>query len=126
MDPPQTKKGFSDNSPNLNKNKRDSCNDFNNRNYQYNNKPTFTGEQAWRNTKPSSGNPKTKTIKGSTWHSCEHHQAWVRHPTEKCFKGKITSNSHIIQPIMNNLSNMQASMVLISIKDIVDDESEKI
>jgi hypothetical protein len=31
----------------------------------------------------------------------KHHQAWGRHPTEKFFKGKTTSNSHIIQPIMN-------------------------
>jgi hypothetical protein len=46
--------------PNLNKNKRDSCNDFNNCNKQYKNKPTFAGEQARKNIKPSSGDPKRK------------------------------------------------------------------
>jgi hypothetical protein len=45
---------------------------------------------------------------------------------EKCLRGKNTSNSHIIQPMTNNLSNMQASMAFIGINNIMDDKSERV
>jgi hypothetical protein len=77
---PKQKKGHRWNKSNLDMNKMDSRNDnnrydSNNRSIQFKNKFTFTEEQAWRNIKPSSGDSKTKVVKGPTWKFCEHHQA---------------------------------------------------
>jgi hypothetical protein len=55
-------------------------------------KGIFKGTQSWRNNKPQAHKSQNKVINGSTWHYCAHHQAWGRHPTKKCLKGRKESN----------------------------------
>ena len=72
-------------------------------------KGNFKGSQSWRNSKPKPHESHTKVINGSTWHYCTHHQAWGRHPTDKCLKGKKE----------NNNVNLEASLAHIGVSDIV-------
>jgi hypothetical protein len=39
---------------------------------------------AWKKEPPKEGQPKTKEVKGRTYHWCEEHMAWVAHLPEKC------------------------------------------
>lgn len=41
-------------------------------------------DEKWRKTPPKDDEPKTKAIKGKTYHWCDHHMAWVRHKPEEC------------------------------------------
>jgi len=79
-------------------------------------KKGFTGQNAWRNNKPTHHEAKTKVVNGSTWHFCTHHQAWGRHPTEKCLKAK----SELERP------NLEASMAHIGIQDVQDTWSNQV
>ena len=73
-------------------------------------KGAFKGQQSWRNYKPQAHESTVKVVNGSTWHFCTHHQAWGRHPTDKCLKGKME----------NNRVSLEASLAHIGIRDIVD------
>jgi hypothetical protein len=76
----------------------------------------LTGKQHWRNTKPLPHEPTTKTVDGSTWHYCTHHQAWGRHTTEECIKRPFTT--------VSNQVTATASMAHIGIQDIQVCENE--
>jgi hypothetical protein len=79
---------------------------------------TFQGKQSWRNTKPLPHEPKTKEVDGSTWHYCDHHQAWGRHSTDSCLQRPNQ------QPTPN--SNIRAAMAMttIGVQDVYESENE--
>jgi len=70
----------------------------------------LTGKHHWRNTKPLPHEPTTKTVDGSRWHYCTHHQAWGRHTTDECIKKPFTT--------VSNQTTATASMAHIGIHDI--------
>jgi hypothetical protein len=96
---------------------------FENSNNQKNQKASnikreSTGDQKWHNTKPLRHEPKTKTVKGQTWHFCDHHQAWRRHDTEKFIqKPSHKTNKH------NNLEASLA-MKMIGVEDLQISDNE--
>jgi hypothetical protein len=71
----------------------------------------------WRNNKPLPHESKMKVIDGSTWHFCDHHQAWGRHRTEEYIQKANQQNKE---------HKLKASMALatIGIKDIDISERE--
>lgn len=42
----------------------------------------------WMKEAPKANDPKSKKVKGKTYHWCEHHGRWVRHKPEDCKLGK--------------------------------------
>ena len=63
-------------------------------------KGAFKGQQSWQNSKPQAHESTVKIVNGSTWHFCTHHQAWGRHPTDKCLKGKMENNRVSLEAII--------------------------
>lgn len=102
------------------------CNESNNQPGSNKIKVTLTGSQAWRSNKLTSVKANTKVVKGSTWHFCEHYQAWGRNPSQKSLKGRNTGSSSLVQPMTLDTSTMQVSMDYIGINDIIKDESQKL
>jgi hypothetical protein len=76
---------------------------------QVHTKGIFKVTQSCRNIRPQAYKSQTKVINGSTWHYCVHHQAWGRHRTKKCLKGRKDGN-HV---------NLEASLAHIGVKDIM-------
>lgn len=46
----------------------------------------------WKTKPPASGEPKTKVVKGRTYHWCKYHTLWTAHAPSDCDKGKETNS----------------------------------
>ena len=74
---------------------------------------TKNQEEKWRRTPPKDDDPKTKTVKGKSYHWCIHHLAWVRHKPKDCNLKKQREQNGNSQSPGQALAQTYAAIVLI-------------